>query len=380
MKYQIFTSCVSRSRNKHSLKWMVSFCAFLFMFLYTSFGYSQNAVEQWRKHFSGSGIDNISSWIETVDGYLIGGSSSSGVGTDKTQASRGGNDYWIIKTDKNGKKLWDKTFGGSGEDLLEVIISTSDGGILLAGSSNSPASGEKTQASVGYDFWAVKISSTGVKQWDRTIGGASDQIITSAVSFNGGSLLGGNHSFSKTKADGTNYQTSDYFVVNISNTGVLNWTENYSGAAPTDSNPGSDILTSVGSTPDGGFLIGGHSNSLIGNDKTQSNLNEYDYWLVKVNSSGLKAWDKIYDFGENDQLEDILLASDGGFVLAGIFTSIHYVDEYYFYRYNRGRITKIDNLGTPKWDEIYDPARALNKSNPTFNDITSHQCVISFQY
>ena len=65
---------------------------------------------------------------------------------------------------------WDRTFGGSGEDKLANTIKTSDGGYLLAGRSESNASGEKSQDSRGgRDYWVVKLDATGNKVWDRTV-------------------------------------------------------------------------------------------------------------------------------------------------------------------------------------------------------------------
>ncbi len=78
------------------------------------------------------------------------------------------------------------------KDLLKDIIATSDGGFLLAGTSNSPISGDKSTERRGNDFWVVKISSTGVKEWDRSYGGDRDDIFAKAVANPDGSFLLGN--------------------------------------------------------------------------------------------------------------------------------------------------------------------------------------------
>src|SRR4051812_7289211 len=98
------------------------------------------------------------------------GYSKSNHSGNKTEDSRGGSDYWVIKY-FNNKKQWDKTIGGSGDDVLKAALSTSDGGYLLTGYSNSGISGEKTKNSKGgYDYWLVKLNSKGNIQWDKTIG------------------------------------------------------------------------------------------------------------------------------------------------------------------------------------------------------------------
>ncbi|QHT70249.1 M6 family metalloprotease domain-containing protein [Rhodocytophaga rosea] len=130
------------------------------------------ATSQWNKRFGGSGADNFSVVIKTSDGgYLLGGHSTSAISGDRTQGTQGAQDYWIVKTDASGNKQWDKRFGGSAGDYLNTIIRTSDGGYLLGGNSMSGISGDKTQASQGgQDYWVVKITSTGTKQWDKRFG------------------------------------------------------------------------------------------------------------------------------------------------------------------------------------------------------------------
>jgi hypothetical protein len=68
---------------------------------------------------------------------------------DKTQASQGSNDYWIVKTDANGVKEWDAGFGGSSTDVAHSARQTTDGGYIIGGNSDSGISGDKTQASQG---------------------------------------------------------------------------------------------------------------------------------------------------------------------------------------------------------------------------------------
>ena len=72
---------------------------------------------------------------QTSDGgYILGGASNSG------PDNHGNFDYWVIKLDANGNKLWEKSFGGTGDDECFSAQLTSDGGYVLAGYSNSGAS------------------------------------------------------------------------------------------------------------------------------------------------------------------------------------------------------------------------------------------------
>ena len=80
--------------------------------------------------------------------------------------------YWVVKIDTLGNKLWDKRFGGSDRDLGHSIL-TNDGNYILAGQSLSTSEGDKSGISRGgYDYWIVKIDENGSKIWDKTLGGS----------------------------------------------------------------------------------------------------------------------------------------------------------------------------------------------------------------
>ena len=124
---------------------------------------------QWDKRFGGTKNEILKSVYQTRDkGFLLGGYSNSGINGDKTQANWDTNsvsmnpsyDYWIVKIDSLGNKLWDKRFGGIYDDKFSCLIPAGDGGFLLGGFSGSGISGDKTQASWGStDYWIVKIDS-----------------------------------------------------------------------------------------------------------------------------------------------------------------------------------------------------------------------------
>ncbi len=124
------------------------------------FNYSNaQTVIEWQNTIGGNNDDILSSVIQTTDdGYLLGGYSYSGISGDKTEASQGYADYWVVKLDGSGNILWQNTIGGNSSDGLSSVIETTDGGYLLGGSSNSAISGDKTEASQGEsDYQIVKL-------------------------------------------------------------------------------------------------------------------------------------------------------------------------------------------------------------------------------
>lgn len=78
-------------------------------------------------------------------------------------------DAWLIKTNTNGYDEWDKTFGGTSDDRAWSVHQTSDGGYILAGQTNSYGAG-------GYDSWLIKTDASGNEQWNKTLGGRSEDI------------------------------------------------------------------------------------------------------------------------------------------------------------------------------------------------------------
>jgi hypothetical protein len=81
---------------------VIVICAFIFSGMNA---FSQAPTKQWDADFGGSENDQFAAGQQTKDGgYIWGGYSESGISGDKTQASRGSSDYWIVKTGANGVK------------------------------------------------------------------------------------------------------------------------------------------------------------------------------------------------------------------------------------------------------------------------------------
>ncbi|MET3129444.1 hypothetical protein ABID42_004568 [Arcicella rosea] len=268
----------------------------------------------WEKTFGGTKDENLASMLATADGgYVLLGISNSDISADKSEASRGTNDYWVIKVNANGTKVWDKTFGGNAQDTPKSIVATSDGGFILGGQSLSGLSGDKTEASKGtYDFWIVKINANGSKVWDKTFGGDNEEYLSKIlITADGGYLLGGHSSsgISGNKSE-TSKGASDYWIVKINANGSKVWDKAFGGNSV-------EYLGDISTTSDGGFLLVGDSYSGLSGDKTQSLKGDTDYWAVKINANGLKIWDKAFGGNSSEYFKAIANTNDGGFILAG---------------------------------------------------------------
>lgn len=341
-----------------------------FTFCFLSYTFSQNPlVKQWDYSYGGLLLETPCGIQQTKDGgFIMGGYSVSGVGGDKTQpvwGTNGYSDYWIVKMDSSGNKEWDKNFGGTEVEQLYTLQQTTDGGYILGGWSGSDVSGDKTDSLHGYpfyiDYWIVKIDSFGNKQWDKDFGGlVGDVLYAINQTADGGYILGG-CSYSGIGADKSqaNWNSSgltyDYWIIKIDSLGNKQWDKDFGGTE-------FDFIYSIQQTPDGGYILGGNSNSGISGNKTQDNwdpsLSTSDYWIIKIDSAGNKLWDKVYGGTNMELLRSLQQTSDGGYILGGSSSSGIGGDKS---EANWGAtgstfdywIVKTDSLGNKQWDKTF---------------------------
>ncbi|MBM7854489.1 hypothetical protein JOC37_000862 [Desulfohalotomaculum tongense] len=113
--------------------------------------------KEWEKTFGGRGWDALHSVTQTKDGgYILTGETSTG--------SPGGSSAWLIKTDSKGSKLWEKTFNGKGWAVGRTVRQTDDRGCMAAGWTVSKDSG-------GFNFYLIKTDPNGKKIWEKTLKG-----------------------------------------------------------------------------------------------------------------------------------------------------------------------------------------------------------------
>ncbi|MCY7409185.1 MAG: T9SS type A sorting domain-containing protein [Chitinophagales bacterium] len=314
---------------------------------------AQSAPDKdWDYTFGGQQSDTLSTMKQTSDGgFMLAGRSSSSISGNKTQNTKGLSDYWIVKLNYAGVKLWDYDFGGSSYDVLTSFCETSSGNFIFAGYSNSGISGDKSQETRGkYDFWIVKTNASGIKIWDKRYGGSNnDLLIDIHETTDGGFILGG---YSDSGADGDKTQTSqganDYWIVKTDSNGNKLWDARFGGCSD-------DNLFTVIQTTDGGYLLGGLTHSLIscGGDIEQAGYGGKDYWIVKTDANGNKQWTNRFGGNDRDILRSIIETASG-YLLAGLSASDVVGDQT---NAKRGKddywLIKTDLNGAKIWDKRY---------------------------
>lgn len=270
---------------------------------------------EWQNTIGGDNYDKLQSVIQTSDGgYLLGGFSESGISGDKTEEPVGYSDYWVVKLDGLGNLEWQNTIGGGDWDFLYSVIQTTDGGYLLGGDSNSSISGDKTEASEGNtDYWVVKLDGSGNIEWQNSIGGSHLDFLKSIIETTDGGYLLGGYSSSGISGDKTEASLgyTDYWVVKLDGSGNIDWQNTIGGIE------GEDYIYTVIQTTDGGYMLGGISTSGISGDKTEISQGAADYWVVKLDGSGNIEWQKTIGGDSDDFLFSLMQTMDGGYLLGG---------------------------------------------------------------
>lgn len=235
---------------------------------------------QWSKNYGGSSWEEGRSVKQTIDGgFIIAG---------RTNSFGAGNaDVYLVKTSSDGTLQWTKTFGGTDGDYAYSVRQTNDGGFIIAG--------------VTFDFgtgvYLLKTTSDGTLQWSKVYGGTGGGVGYSVQQTNdGGFILTGS------TGNGAGY--SDIYLVKTASDGTLQWEKTYGGW-------GYDYGLSVRQTIDGGFIVGGYTNSFSTNGFD-------DFYLAKTTSDGTLQWSKSYGETNSENGFSAQETKDGGFAITGI--------------------------------------------------------------
>ena len=264
------------------------------------------SIKLWDKAFGGNGEEALSKVIQLPNGDLIlAGTSSSAISGNKTATHHGSSDFWVVKTDSLGNKLADFSFGGIGNDGLSHALLLSNGNILLVGGSDSGLSGNKTSAAIGAgDIWVVAINANGTKIWDKTFG-------TTALESGIWSVEKDGHIFISTANGSVNQVNDGIYKINLN--GDL---------AQSISFTFNDVFTAISSNflinkihkgPSGELVVVGKVSGQAAIGTTQF---PYDYLLmfeIQDNLSLITSTKNTFGSGLTDELGATFFDNEGNF-------------------------------------------------------------------
>jgi len=179
------------------------------------------------------------------------------------ESGRAGNtDFYVMKIDQNGKKIWSQTYGGDRADHLNGVTATDDGGIVATGSTSSYNS-ENTDLSV------MKLNAEGTMLWHKIYGFKYYEYGNDVATTSDGSVMivGGTNTLGK--GDHSAY------LIALDPTGNVVWSHVYG-------NRGKDRLNAITRLSDGSMVAVGESDSysrstkifMLKIDKKQKKINQ----------------------------------------------------------------------------------------------------------
>ncbi len=264
---------------------------------------------KWQRTFGGTYFDVAHCIRPTTDGgYIIAGWTGSNNG-DVT-GFHGIADFWVIKLNALGELEWTKTLGGSDDDEAYAIRQTNDGGYIVAGFTQSD-DGDVTGFHGEQDVWVVKLDKFGEIIWQKAIGGSgSDEAWCLELTLDGGCIVGGRSSSTDGDAEGNPGNYLDLWVVKMNSAGEIEWQKSFGGSSE-------ETATAIRQTSDGGYIIAGETLSSDGD--IQEKNNNFDFWVIKIRSTGDMEWQHLFGGTGLDIGSDIIETADGyvGFGLAG---------------------------------------------------------------
>lgn len=336
----------------------------------------KNGNKLWDKTIGGSSSDRPAALQVLGDGYVLSGTSSSGASGEKSDSVRGGDDFWIVKTDLLGNVVWDRTVGGISNDELTCMAYTSDHHIILGGWTLSPMGADKTSAPFGdFDFWWVKLDSAGNFLMEKTIGGLlGDNCFGMTPTSNGGVIMAG---YSNSPVSFTKSQPSqglyDYWVVKVDTIGKKIWDRTIGGVSD-------EYAYSVCAVPglNNGYIVGGFSFSGIGGNKSEANRGLNDFWAVRLSETGAIVWDKTFGGNLEDELARVMISRQNEILLSGTSYSTLSGDKT---EINLGAeqtwMVLIDTLGNKILDKTF-----FTSGHDEYGQVISdvHSCYSSINY
>jgi len=229
-----------------------------------------------RRTFSRAGLSKATSVVETSDaGFAV-----AGVGNNKA---------WLIKTDAAVNEEYDLTLSRGRFKHVNSVVETPDGGIALAGRSQLPRGGSSA--------WLVKTSEDGSVVFGNAFGVDSGNVGFSDLGvWRGGFALAGHK-----KPSGS--ASSDAWLVRADRNGNRGMSETFGG-------PGLDRVESVAATSDRGVVMAGRTESF-------GTGNSSDAWLIKTDEEGNEEFNTTFGGEGFDRAFSVVETSDGGYAVAG---------------------------------------------------------------
>jgi hypothetical protein len=260
----------------------------------------------WEKTYGGSGDDRAFCAAQTEDGgFLMVGST--------TSISPGETIAWMVRIDLNGNMLWNKTFPEGNASEFRRVIRTENGFLLV---------GNTFLTSGTSDGMIAQIDEEGNVLWNITIGGTNINKLLSVTKTDDGFVFAG-----FTYLSGN--VNSAAWVVKTTSDGKVTWNKTYGQS-------GDNAARAIVTAENNSCVIAGYTNS--------SENGVYDVWLFKIDADGTLLWSRTYGSTESEKAS-ALTKAENGYLIVGDKHSPETDDD--------ALIIKIDMSGNVLWQNTY---------------------------
>jgi len=306
----------------------------------------------WEKCYGGSGGEGFSKIINLSKNeyYMIGGTNSSD--GDVQSWNHDSYDIWVVKIDSTREIVWERCLGGPSHDSRNDAIATPDGGILVLGEITYPG-GDISQHFGGTDAWLCRLDASGKILWEKTYGGLGDERLMKIIptSHDTYMMIGAfytSEGLIDCQKDSSLIQ-KDVWVVEIDISGNLIQQFCYGGSY-WDS--GFDMIQK-----DSGFVFLASTNSNDGDVRGlhgYNNIpNESDIWIVNIDWLGNILWQNCLGGIDNEHPITLYPTQDNGFMVFGVASSTD--GDVSGDHFDLGRpdiwVVKLDSIGQLQWQQ-----------------------------
>ena len=226
----------------------------------------------------------------------------------------GTDDIIVMIIDSNGVEKNRFIYDYPGSERAWTITNTIDGGYIVGGWKLSK-------------IFLLKLNSSFDLEWDSTYLTNLNGEVRAIYNLDNDEYL--------ITGQAWDNSSTDVFIAKIESNGKMSWGNIYGRS-------NDDAAYAIEKTDDNNFLVAGYSAS---NTSNISWLNP-DIYIIKIEPDGTQVWDTTYNVGKDETAHDIVRTNDGGFLITGS-TNRYALESSDLY------LIKLDNNGFFVDDEIY---------------------------
>ena len=275
----------------------------------------KNGNVDWVKKFGTSTVDILNDVVTASNGdAIVVGSAGNNDGDAKDSGGKANESKALImRYSDSGKLLW-KEFAGGNMDTFVGVAEGTDGSIYALGNFYS---GKLFPALGKCDSGVVKYSSDGVMMKKTSVAGTGiDEFKGITASSDGGVVICGTSDSSDTEGD-------SFFKDNLASRGgydsyIIKYTNDLAVEFATPvRGQNNDTATSVIELSDGNFIMAGSTNSSTRDFKGITTRGKKDIFVASFNRLGVLVWVRSFGGSENDGALALSKGADGGYVVVG---------------------------------------------------------------